>query len=236
MTDLVIGCPVYKRDWIIGRWYHRVLGATARASIPATYVVVGDVARDRATFDALTDAGVRDLVIIDVNEDDHDGSRQWNPDRYAKMVWLRNKLLTAVRELNPRYFLSLDSDILIHPDALTRMLDALDANNHWYAVGSKCYMTPAGKACPSYAMLPKVGGMRRPDAEGTFTVDAIMAIKLMTRAAYKVDYVIDRQGEDIGWSKQVRAAGMQLGWDGGVCSKHVMSLGALDKIDMRCGY
>jgi hypothetical protein len=67
-------------------------------------------------------------------------------------------------------------------------------------------------------------------------VDVIMAMKLMKPSAYWVDYRDHEQGEDVGWSIACQEQHLRLGWDGRVCSKHVMKPEQLDPIDARCGY
>jgi hypothetical protein len=159
--------------------------------------------------------------------------RHWNDERFHRMVYLRNHLLGAVRQIAPRLFLSLDSDILLHAESIQLMLEGL---SEFHAIGSKTYMTPDGKDFPSYAMLDHGTFSRRDSDSGVFPADVIMAIKLMTPAAYNIDYEWSKHGEDIGWSVACRAAGLRLGWDGRVTSKHVMDESLLDRIDERCGF
>jgi hypothetical protein len=158
--------------------------------------------------------------------------RDWRPERYRQMVELRNLLLGAVRDQAPDVFLSLDSDILLHADQLTLMFETLQGYD---AVGGRCYMTTAGTRFPSWGRLYN-GMLQRYDATGTFQVDVIMAIKLMSPAAYHVDYTFDLQGEDVGWSRNAVSAGLRLGWDGRVAAKHVLAPHLLTARDARVGF
>jgi hypothetical protein len=63
-----------------------------------------------------------------------------------------------------------------------------------------------------------------------------LAIKLMSPRAYNIDYRFHHQGEDIGWSVAATEKGLKLGWDGRICSKHVMAADQLQLVDPRCGY
>lgn len=227
---LMVGCPVAHRVWILPRWFEHVRKACGRAGVEPDFVFVCDPgdpswrcisqAEPTATFVSCTTTQGADV-------------RRWNQRRYAEMVLLRNALLGAVRRSDPDVFLSLDSDILVHPDQVTVLLEDLD---RFDAVGGRCFMTASGIRFPSYAQLNRDGGLRRIDAAGVFPVDVIMAIKMMSRAAYDVDYVIDVQGEDIGWSKAARAQGLKLGWDGRVISKHVLGPHLLGRRDDRVGF
>lgn len=228
--ELLIGCPVYRRAWSIKAWYEHAAVSADKAGLEPTFILVGDELNDKETFDAFRSVSRHDLIIVSERETG-DGRRDWStPGRYERMVYLRNRLLNTVRAAAPTMFLSLDSDILMHPDALGLMVDA-----PWDGVGSKTYMA-SGRTSPSYAMLSNSGRMQRPDADGTFRVDAIMAIKLMRRAAYHVNYEWHRHGEDIGYSLACAREGVTLGWVGSVCSKHLMRSEQLHLVDDRCGF
>ena len=200
------------------------------------YVFVGDPRTDPGTFaeiDRLCLLYGRDRDVVEIEEEFRPYKRIWNTPRLRHMAHIRNVLLGHVRKLEPDVFWSLDSDILVAPgvfDSASAMLGEYDA------VGTKCYMS-SNRAAPSFAMLPSPArGLLRPDSEGQLKVDVIMASKLMSPAAYEIDYVVHPQGEDVGWSILARRSGLELGWDGTVCSKHVMEQRNLDTIDPRCGY
>ncbi len=161
--------------------------------------------------------------------------RDWNHDRFSRMVELRNQLLGKVRELAPDRFLSLDSDILLHPQAVAGLLES---TKRFGAVGGATYMTSTGLEFPSCGWNQGMAGLvRRPmEAKGVIPVGVIMAIKAMTPAAYAVDYEFHVQGEDVGWSAACERAGVRLGWDNRNVSKHVMAEKDLNRIDERCGW
>jgi hypothetical protein len=230
---LAVGCPVARRDWVIDRWFDHLDSACARADIEPIYVFVGDAERD-PTFDHIRDRAPA-AVVVPAPLGIKDGQRDWGlPHRYKQMVELRNRLLETVRIVEPDLFLSIDSDILAHPNLVERLLAGVD--DGYGAVGGKCYMTPAGTMAPSWANLTGGGGIYRSDSLGRFPVDAIMAIKMMTPRAYRVDYRHHGQGEDIGWSLACREHGVLLAWDGSVASKHVMERVMLDRVDPRVGF
>lgn len=233
---LLVGCPIRAREWVLPLWVSHVEDACARVDIEPEYAFVID------THDLAAEAVLRELClrrgrvihVLHVNEDgDRVDNRVWNESRYHHMVFLRNHLLAVVRHLEPDHFLSLDSDILIHELALPNLYETAQSFD---AVGGKLYMTSMGTIAPSYANLINSAGLMRPDFDGIMAVDAIMAMKLMSPAAYAVDYRFHFMGEDIGWSLAVRAKGLRLGWDGRICSKHVMDPAELIPVDVRCGY
>jgi hypothetical protein len=236
MTDLLIGCPVRRREWVLRPWFLCADQAAQVAGLEANYLVAlspADVASREVIEKCCADAG-RQLTVLETDElTSEPVQRLWNEIRYKEMVRIRNQLLAEVRRIQPRLFLSLDSDILLHERVIANLVANLD---RFDAVGGKCYMTAQGTHCPSYAMFLNANGLLRPDTDWVIPVDVIMAIKLMTSAAYVVDYQLHYQGEDAGWSAAATQAGVRLGWNGTVCSKHVMAQEQLEMIDMRCGY
>lgn len=230
---LVVGCPVLYRQWILDDWFDHVERACKRAEVEPAFAFVGDEILD-PSFEIIERRAPRALIDVEpvTRPDDY---REWNQDRYQVMVGLRNRLLALVRNAAPDVFLSLDSDILLHPDALKLVLEDLEAGV-FAAVGSRCFMTQTGRSCPSWGRLGPHGQLQRYDAEGYFPVQVIMAIKAMLPAAYQVDYELHAQGEDIGWSLACERASLKLGWDGRVVSKHVMTPNLLKLTDPRVGF
>lgn len=232
IASLAIGCPVAHREWILDHWFDHVEAACTYASIEPAYVFVGDTIADESF--KIIEKRTRCARCLHVRNSRSIDRRDWGlPGRYQEMVMLRNLLLAEVRQLDPDAFLSLDSDILVHPHTIKTLIEDL---NDYDAVGARCYMTETGLSYPSWGKLGRDGSLQRIDADGYFPVDVIMAIKMMSRAAYHIDYQLDTQGEDIGWSKACRAARLRLGWDGRVISKHVMAPRLLKIVDRRVGY
>lgn len=232
MKTLTVGCPVAHRDWILPQWFEHVEAACAVMGIVPNFVFVGDPTDPSM---GIIETYAPNAVVIPVANQRGDDTRFWGPERYDHMAILRNLLLAAVRRLEPTWFLSLDSDILLHPLMVDLMIDSLEAT-FFDAVGAKCYMTPTGTACPSWANMGRENNLQRSDAEGLFRVDVIMAAKLMSPAAYHVDYQSHMHGEDIGWSLACQRAGLLLGWNGRFASKHVLGPAYLDTVDPRVGY
>jgi hypothetical protein len=229
-VKLIVGCPVSCREWILPTWFAHVHRAADTAGLQPDFTFVCHP-QDRS-WDCLL-GHAPDATIVPAGFARGNDERRWNSARYQQMVELRNQLLVAVRQQGPDLFLSLDSDILLHPDQLKLMIECLD---RFDAVGGRCYMTSSGTRFPSWGRLSRYGNLQRTDAEGTFPVDVIMAVKLMTPAAYAVDYAFDLQGEDIGWSRAATGAGVTLGWDGRSIAKHVLAPHLLTARDSRVGF
>jgi hypothetical protein len=233
--NLVIGGPISRREWILDRWYAHVEIAAHNAGIVPRFLHVGNPDNDPETWAIISQRDPTEIIAVHTDEPRRDDIRLWPHARYQLMTELRNRGLAAVRAEQPDWFLSLDSDILLHPDAIVSLLDAVEG---WDAVGGKCYMTDAGRREPSWGTLKLRGGIYRQDAEpgALFPCQVIMGIKLMSPAAYNIDYHFDTHGEDVGWAKAAQAARLRIRWDGRVVSKHVYNRGEHDKIDKRLGW
>lgn len=229
MGGFLVGCPVSQRAWILPRWHEHVEAAAAAAGVEAQYLFVADPC-DEDTVAIIEGMGASVVWVADGRPDD---TRHWNNDRYRHLADLRNRLLEAVRAIDPDLFLSLDSDVLLHPEALPNMIESLA---RFDVVGGATYMTSTGTACPSWGSISRGGGLIRGDACGVFPVEVVMAIKLLTPRAFDVRYACHSHGEDLAFSINCREAGLRLGVDARVASKHVMSPAQLERIDVRCGF
>lgn len=230
---IAIGCPVAHRSWILDAWFEHLSEACSRSNVEPQFVFAGDP-EDRS-FEIIERyaPGYRVAYAPNTKPDDR---RDWtSPHRYPEMVKLRNSVLAVVRGLDVSFFLSVDSDILLHPDVLQMLLADMDADP-WDAIGARCYMTPTGRQCPSWGQMSSQGYLQRADADGYFPVEVIMAIKLMRPSAYWVDYETHVHGEDIGWSLACQRAGLKLAWDGRLASKHVLAPHLLHRLDPRVGF
>lgn len=236
---LLIGCPVRSREWVLPTWFWHVEASCAEAGIEPSYLFVVD---PRDSTNRIIDeiSLMRKVVKLDaVDDQDYAPEYEHNwgvPGRLSLMVELRNTLLQGVRTAEPEYFLSLDSDMLATPKMVSNMITTIETDERRFdALGYKAYLAP-GKDAPTYALYKRNGGISRRDCEGVFSVNVIMAIKLMTPSAYYVDYEFHAQGEDIGWSLACAEKGLRLGWFGLETCKHVMERSMLGKVDKRCGF
>lgn len=236
-TRLLIGAPVCRREWIIDAWFTHVFQAVEQLH-PQPQIAFLFVGGEKdPTFlqihNICQEARVTAYVEY-IDEPKNDDVRFWGEYRFHRMVELRNTLLKRVREIAPDYFLSLDTDVLLHPSALRNMFETAQTYD---VVGGRCYMTPRDddRLAPSVIMFGPIVNTR-PDIEGVVPVDVVMAIKLMKPRAYAVDYKWDFQGEDLGIARNWKEAGVSVAYDGRVVSKHVMKPELLEKFDGRCGF
>lgn len=230
MSDILIGCPVKERDWILPLWTEYVKAASATYNVEFLFVAEEE---DQPTFDMLNALG----KVIQTKET-RPYTRNWaNKNRLKTMVEVRNLLLSEVRNIGPDYFLSLDSDILLHPDTIDNLIETISVADNIGVVGGLTYLDQRDHRITNIANInPRTRALQRVKSPGIHEVDVVMAIKMMSPESYKVDYQYDLRGEDIGWCNAVRESGVKIFCDGRVASKHVMMPKYIDKIDERVGF
>lgn len=232
---LIIGCPIYKRDWILHHWIRCILSQSY--NIEDIGFIFEASPEDEATLSILETFKrfQKNIPLFEINvrEDlphfEHiKNGRQWTLSKYANMVKLRNSLLNRVRELQPDYYFSLDSDILIqNPNTIELLIAHIKSGAD--GVSPLMFMTPTGCLYPSVMnWRPDVStkAMRKLSYPlGTyFQSDIIMAAKMMSKNLYsEVDYEVHEQGEDIGWSLNAKRKGFKLFSASYIYAPHIMS-------------
>lgn len=234
MTKLVIGCPIYKRDWIFPYWISCIENQKLDLSkIGFVFEVSPD---DEQTISMLTryknERPNIPIFEIDIrNEIPHfehkENARMWSISKYSNMVLLRNKLLEKVRQINPDYFFSLDSDVLVsNPNTINYLIAHIQDGAD--AVSPLMFMTPSDTMYPSVMSWIKEPGEQAYRKESYplgqyFQSDIIMAAKMMSKKVYqKVDYKIHSQGEDLGWCANAAILNMKLFSASYIYAPHIM--------------
>jgi hypothetical protein len=232
---LVIACPIYKRDWILPLWIQSILSQSV--DISKIGFVFECSENDSETINILETWKKYDSRIPyfniktrpDIPHHEHEeNKRSWTISKYENMVSLRNSILNTVREINPDYYMSLDSDILMTNSSTLELLIA-HVNQGADAASPLMYMTPVGVKYPSVMTWredePDKAYRRSDYPIGTyFKSDIIMAAKMMSKRVYEnVDYSIHRQGEDVGWSLSCKENGYDLYSASYIYCPHIMS-------------
>lgn len=227
---ILVGCPVYQRAWILDRWFDHL--DIQGYDLDYTFALTLGTDDTLDVIERRTSKARIGFWPLDAN---HSEKRKWDVERYSLLSDMRNRLLEYVRFIQPDYYFSLDSDILLPPDAISRLIEAAESYD---AVAPLVYLAPGNI---TNAFLGKKGQhFRRAPVYGAVqTVDVICAAKLMTPAIYKderVYYYPHHLGEDLGWSYKAQMCGFKLGFDTRVATKHIMDPRQLDKVDKRIGW
>lgn len=229
---IVVGAPVHQRGWILPHWLDHLAGQdvdTGQLLIVLNYgrgsdntLDVIEAERARGRF-----AGVE--LLIDEHAD-HSADRLWSPARYETMTRLRNDLLQRVRQLQPEWYLSCDTDMLLPPHAISTLTWEC---GRFAGIGPVAHMMPRGSCVNAFGAE---GQRIRPPA-GIEGVYAVFGVKLMRPELYQgIDYRSHPQGEDIGWASACWTAKLRLAITGHVLAKHVMTPEMLYAVDPRVGF
>jgi len=216
---LIIGCPIYKRDWIFPAWAAAIEKQTIDLSNVGFIFVVSSNDEKTIRYINLWKRVHPEIPLIEmVSRDDlahhehSENSRQWTMSKYHNMVSLRNTLLAEVRKYQPDFFFSLDSDILL-TNSMTVELLVSHVKDGADAVSPLMYMTPFGTDFPSVMTWIDEPG-KRAKRIGNYPIgsyfksDIIMAAKMMSKEVYNnVNYEFHAQGEDLGWCANAHKAG-----------------------------
>ncbi len=226
---------MYKRSWILPHWIRCIINQSVSIEdIGFVFEVSPD---DTETINSLQAWKKFDNRIpyfnIKIREDiphfQHENNgRQWTISKYENMVSLRNSLLNTVREVNPDYYLSLDSDILLtNPNTIELLMAHIKSGAD--AVNPLMFMTPFGTMYPSVMTwrsdAPRKAFRLEKYPLGTyFKSDVIMAAKMMSKKVYSnIDYSVHEQGEDVGWSWSCKQADYNLFCASYIYAPHIMS-------------
>lgn len=246
---LIVGCPVYNRDWVLERWYQH-LEEWRQHGVDLFYVfivtgkvpdLVRRIPRSRCVVEI--DLWQQGGGVPALKVGGPDGSRDWNkPERIDEMVKLRNQLKDAVASisrtefLDCHAFLSIDSDILVAPwEQSKRLFNDLQGKD---AVSPLVYL--GVKETNAFVRRdPKRQATRVYQIDYMQDVDILCAAKLQTMEMVwdqRVKYAFDPRGEDFGWSANARQYRYQLAFDPVVKWKHIMEGKQLDTVDRRLGW
>lgn len=215
---VLIGLPVFQRDWILPTWLRYVERQGFSLSDIGFIFELGP--NDEATHNVLLDWHEKHPEVMcfqgDIRNELHhehhpDGMRLWSMARYVTMATMRNNLLERATAMEDKfdYYFSLDSDILLtRPDTLSRLIHYAESYPNC-VVSPLTYMTPDTKLFPSImSWRDSIGGRAYRDPEypigQPFLADIVMAAVLMPRPVYtQVRYRCHRQGEDLGFAGQL---------------------------------
>jgi len=234
-VKILIGCPIYKRDWILNHWIKCLKSQSVKQdSIGFVFEVSSNDQATNAMLNAWKryDSNVAHFEIFERDDLPHfeheNNGRQWTISKYENMVKLRNSLLSKARELAPDYYFSLDSDILLeNPNTIELLIAHIKEGAD--AVSPLMFMTPIGDMYPSVMswLNDDTGNatrLPRYPIGSYFQADVIMAAKMMSKNTYEsIDYVLHFQGEDVGWSLQCKQAGLRLYSASYIFAPHIMS-------------
>lgn len=237
---ILIGCPIYQREWILPEWFRCIENQTVPLSEVGFIFELG--VHDDATHNLLWDWQMQHpevqvfdgIIRPDETHKAHaEDKRQWARSDYYRMVNFRNNLLERACNYAPERYFSLDSDILIpDPTTLEKLYDLTQKPS---TASPLCYMTPDDIRFPNMmSWVDYSGGRAKRDFSKyrigeVFEVDISMAAVMMHPDVYRnVRYRWHRQGEDLGWSAEMNRTGYRMYSASHIYAPHIMHRWMLD--------
>ena len=217
----MIACPLKDRAWAIPYWYQGIDENADAATISMVALLSPSEDNSEEVLNSYNVEVIHDLEPgRPVLEIDH---HHWGvADKFAYMSRLRNRLVELAIERDVDYFFSLDSDIVLPPYGLSKLL--------WYS------RTHPGVVSPSVNMV--VGGLSwnvmrwaNPSYPGLVDrnsiplegkADVIMAAMLLDRSALECRWETHMAGEDIGFCLDAEDRGIARWWYPDVRCQHLM--------------
>jgi glycosyltransferase involved in cell wall biosynthesis len=218
---LCIGCPVYNREWSLPRWFQSIFDQ--KMNPKNIDLVFAYTEGEDKTRDILDKYGVKfqSLTIIDCNDLPAYAGR--DNGRFYPLVILRNRIFDVLKEIQPDYFLSWDSDILLPEGTLKGLLqDKKDIVGPWIDL-----VPPNG--IPNCVTQTHTGGFKRykPYSKfypqtGLYEVSSVFAVSLMENKIFNTcTYKWHAGGEDYGFAQEVINAGFHSWMDANFMGTHL---------------
>jgi len=253
---ILIAAPVSRREWVLSYYLRNLYNLTYPKHLTSIYWIINN--SNDQTFQILSEfanAHQHEYARIKIDVFDNpkipEDNRNQKRDEQGNLTsnrrefiydWLstlRNKLLKKCVEWDCDYLLSSDSDILMRPDCIEKLLShnadvcaGLIYNGYLYAPDSDNYMKfpnilkrqPDGNYTHIYNYYVK-------NKTGFLECDFSGACILISKEVCMVSkYASDKAyGEDLPWSQSVQAAGYKIYCDCSCYNQHVMSEKLLDQ-------
>ena len=220
MKRILIGCPVRNRAWILPEYLRHI----ESLEYPKEFITCCFIINDSAdkTKDILSKwqsenySKYESIKIIEINFGNGNDmgesgyGRQNDKKKYAcrkkviipTLAILRNRLLEEAREGNYDYFFSIDSDILVNPDILNKLIET--------GKGIVAGLVHNGEV--EYNFLQFSGKSRKFLPDKLFEVKTTGAVVLISSKVFNnenIQYGNNSKGEDVDFCESARQQGFK---------------------------
>lgn len=215
--NLLVGMPVCERAWILPDWFAALESQGVDYEVVCVLSPSQDdterILKEHEVTILWDERPGRPMQEIDLHA--------WGkPDQYEYMASMRNRLVETAIDRGADYFFSLDSDIILPPDGLKRLLRF--ASSHPGVVAPAVNMTTNNRALN---VMQWVGGdlanrtQRHPP---TGQADVVMAAMLLDQQGMQCRWQSHSQGEDVGFSLDAASKQVPLWWVSDLKCEHWM--------------
>lgn len=223
--SVLIGCPIRNRGWILPDYLQRLENIDYPPDKLNFCFIVNDSVDDtEAILNEFAHRSYSPVQIVKTTAAKFHGHKR-GAYRFEQLAKLRNMLLEKFFQSDCEYLLSVDSDILVPPDIIKRLLSrncqiisALVCNGH-HINDTSIYNVMRKTSAGSYQHIKDFPRDR------IFSVDITGAAYMIHRSVitdHKVYYSARFGGEDIGFCEAARARGIPIYCDGSIECQHMM--------------
>jgi glycosyltransferase involved in cell wall biosynthesis len=224
MTKIIAGCPVRNRGWALPQWFEGLRAQDHDLEI----LCLASESEDN-TIELLKENGA--TVLFDPQPGRPtaaiDGHYWGTMADYEYMARIRNLLLEDVISHDADYFLSIDSDIVLPPGALEKMIEINIGVRAWTpygAVVSPYVNMGQTEVVPNVMSWAGSGNANRDfiRSDGGYA-DVIMACMLFDRHAMaQLRWSAHQQGEDVGLCIDATIKQVPRWWEPSIRCDHLM--------------
>lgn len=223
---IMIGCPVRNRGWILPDYLQCLQEIDYPKDKMRFCFIVNDSVDDTEAILAKFCQRSPSLVEIINTTQSNAGGHLRGEYRLARLAELRNMLLERLYQSGCDYLLSVDSDILVPPDIINKLLSrncliisALVCNGH-HINDETIYNVMKKHPSGHYRHMKDF------PRDNIFRTDVTGAAYLIHRdvvAEYKVYYSAEKGAEDIGFCEEAQACNIPIFCDGTIECQHIMN-------------
>jgi hypothetical protein len=218
---LVIGMLCKDRAWVLPDWFRAVYEQGVECDI----VVLVSPSED-GTEQIVIDQGVH--VIKDDrpgrNTMEIDGHLWGSMDTYAYMADIQNQLVQEAVDRDADYFFSLDSDIILPPNAIVDLVGYMEGG-HPGVCAPAVNLTTGDTAWNTMSWTNRdFPGMacRHIGTPAGGQADVVLAAMLMDRWGMEARYQAHEQAQDVGYCLMAERMGIPRWWVPEVRCQHLM--------------
>ena len=223
---VAIGCPVRNRGWILPEYLAALNNIDYGNKF---YLFIENDSEDKSrehlydfALNLLYKYGFEETSgnILIANESSNHAIPShtrtgYNANQYGHLAELRNKFIDMFLQTDAEYLLSVDSDVIVPPDIIAKLLPFADDKTIVGAAISNIPDVPLDGHTPGNFMLNDSGVIKHPaeyKLTGIMDVDVIGACYLIPRKTLVegIRYASHWQGEDVPFCQQAKARGYKM--------------------------
>jgi glycosyltransferase involved in cell wall biosynthesis len=223
---VMIGAPIRNRAWILPQYLKHIYNLNYPKEQIILCFIINDSTDESLSilkqFQCDHSKEYKAIMIIfrTLNQVEDARVAHIRKQIYHSLAKLRNELLDIAKAMNVEYLFSIDSDILVPSDALTKLM-----NDDKDIVAAQIW-NDVSKTFPNILLDDKHGSFRhylKFPKKSLFRCDVTGAVYLLKKKVFDTRYGYHNQGEDVAFCIDAKKKGFEIWADSNVYCDHLMS-------------